>query len=72
MRFGTWHVRRLYRACSFTAATRELARYKLDLVGLQEDRWDKASSVRTGGYEFFFGNDTKIFRSEKDFLYTTE
>ena len=33
MRFGTWNVRRLYRAGSLTAAARELARCKLDLVG---------------------------------------
>jgi len=30
---GTWNVRSLYRAGSLTAAARELARYKLYLVG---------------------------------------
>jgi len=38
MRFGTRNVRSMYRAVSLTAATRELARYKLDLVGVQEVR----------------------------------
>jgi hypothetical protein len=38
---GTWNVRSLYRAGSLMAAARELARYKLDLVGVQEVRWDK-------------------------------
>jgi hypothetical protein len=32
MRFGTWKVRSLYRAGLLTAAAKELARYKLDLV----------------------------------------
>jgi len=41
MRFGTWNVGSLYRAGSLTAAARELARYKLDLVGVQEARWYK-------------------------------
>ena len=36
MRFGTWNVRRLFRVDSLTAAVRELARHKLDLVGVQE------------------------------------
>ena len=36
MRFATWNVRSLYRAGSLTAAARELARYILDLVGVQE------------------------------------
>ena len=35
MRFGTWNVRSLYRAGSLTAAVKELARCKLDLVGEQ-------------------------------------
>jgi hypothetical protein len=38
MRFGTWEVRSMYRALSFTAAARELARNKLDLVGVPEVR----------------------------------
>jgi len=41
MRPGTWNVRSLYRAVSLAAAARELARYKLYLVGVQEVRWDK-------------------------------
>jgi len=53
MRFGTWNVRNLYRACSLTAAARELARYKLDLVGVQEVRRDKAGTGRAGDCNFF-------------------
>ena len=55
MRFGAWNVRSLYRACSFRAAARELGRYKLDLVGMQEVRWDKGCTVRAGDYNFFYG-----------------
>ena len=54
MRLGTWDVRSLYRSGSLTSVARELARYTLDLVGVQEDRWDKVGSVRTGDYVFFF------------------
>ena len=38
---GTWNVRSLYKAGSLMAAARELARYKLDLVGVQEVRWER-------------------------------
>jgi len=55
MRFGTWNVRSLYRAGSFTAAARELARYKLHLVGVQEVRWDREGNTRAGDYNFFYG-----------------
>jgi hypothetical protein len=33
---------------------RELARYKLDLVGVQEVRWDEGGTVRAGDYVYFF------------------
>ena len=52
---GTWNVRSLFRAGSLMAAARELARYKLDLVGVQEVRWDKGGRVRAGDYNFFYG-----------------
>jgi len=50
-----WNVRSLYRAGSFTAPARELARYKLDFVGVQEVRWDREGTVRAGDYNFFYG-----------------
>jgi hypothetical protein len=37
------------------AAARELARYKLDLVGVQEVRWDKVGTIKVGDYSFFYG-----------------
>ena len=45
---GTWNVRSLYRAGSIRAVASELARNKLDLVGVQEVRWDKGGTVRAG------------------------
>ena len=34
VKLGTWNLRSLYRAGSLKAAARELARYKLDVVGV--------------------------------------
>jgi hypothetical protein len=42
----------MYRAGSFTATVRELARCKLDIVGVQEVRWDREGTVRAGDYDF--------------------
>jgi len=55
MRFGTWNVRSLCRAGPFIATARELTRYKLDLVGVQEVRWDREDTVRPGDCNFFYG-----------------
>ena len=72
VRFGTWNVSSLYRLGSFTSASRKLARYKLDLVGAQEVRWDKGGMVREGAYIFFMVKEKKIVNWENNFWYTTE
>ena len=55
MKISTWNVGSFYRAGSLKAAARELARYKLDVVGVQDVRWDKGGTVRAGDYDFFYG-----------------
>jgi hypothetical protein len=35
--------------------TKELARCKLYLVGVQGVRWDKGGTIRPGDYNFFYG-----------------
>ena len=53
VRFDTWNVRSLYRLGSCKTVGRELVRYKLDLVVVQEIKWDKGGTVRTKDYIFF-------------------
>jgi hypothetical protein len=53
---------------SLRAAARELARYKLDVVGVQEFRWDKGGTVQAGDYNFFMQKGMKIISWEQDFL----
>jgi hypothetical protein len=36
--------------------SRELARYKLDLVGVQEVRWESSGTEPVREYTFFYGN----------------
>jgi exonuclease III len=55
MRFGTWDVRSLYRIGSFKTVARELGKYRLDLVGVQEVRWEKGGTERAEDYTFFYG-----------------
>jgi hypothetical protein len=53
MRFGTWHVRSLCRAGSLKTVTRDLGKYKLGLVDVQEVRWDKGGTERAKIIIFF-------------------
>jgi hypothetical protein len=47
-----WNVTSPYMAGSLTTVSRELASYKLDLVGGQEVRLNKGGTVRAGNYKF--------------------
>ena len=40
----------LHRSGSLTTVVRELAKYKLHLVGVQEIMWDKGGTARAGDY----------------------
>jgi hypothetical protein len=60
MRFGIWNARSLYRSGSHTTVARELASYNLDLVGVQEARWEKGGRVRAGDYTFLYGKGNEI------------
>jgi hypothetical protein len=55
MRFGLWNVRSLYRAGSLMTVSRELAINKLDLMGVQEARWEGGDTEPAGEYTFFYG-----------------
>lgn len=47
MKHGTWNIRSQYLSGSLKTGARLLARYRLDLVGVQEVKWDK---VRAGDF----------------------
>jgi exonuclease III len=55
MRLGTWNVRSLYRAGSLVTVSKELSKYRLDLMGVQEVRWEGGGTERAGEYTFFCG-----------------
>jgi hypothetical protein len=56
---GIWNVRSPYRVGAIMAAGRELAGHKLDLVGVQEVRWEKEGTVKAGDYSFFYGKENE-------------
>ncbi|PNF19273.1 hypothetical protein B7P43_G07508 [Cryptotermes secundus] len=60
MRFGTWNVQNLYRAGSLRAVAEEISKYKLDLAGVQEVRWDGVGIAPAGDYTLFYGKGNEI------------
>jgi hypothetical protein len=54
MRFGTWNLRTMYRAGSLITVAEEMPKYKLDLVGIQEVRWDRGRTDPAGEHTFCY------------------
>jgi exonuclease III len=55
MRFGTWNVWSLYRVGAIKSVVGELEMYKLDLIGVQEVRWEGEGYQTAENYTFFYG-----------------
>jgi exonuclease III len=55
VRFGTWNVRNLYRVGAIKSVVGELEKYKLDIVGVQDVRWEGEGYQTADNYTFFYG-----------------
>jgi exonuclease III len=68
MKFGTWNVRSLDRAGSLMTVASEISKYKFDLVGAQEVRWERGGTERAGDYIFFYGNENENHKLRTGFF----
>jgi len=67
-----WNVSSLYVSVSLKAVARELARYKLNLLGVQETKLEKGGTVGAWNYTFSMEKERKIISWEQDILFNTE
>jgi hypothetical protein len=68
MRLGTWNVRSMYRAGSLRAVAEEIAKFKSDLVGVEEVRWDRGGTEPEGEYTFLSGKGNDNYESGTGFF----
>ena len=64
MRIGTWNVTSFYKTGAVTLVARELAKYRLDLVGVQEVRLDGNGMSPIDDYMLYYrkGNNNHQLR----------
>jgi hypothetical protein len=55
MKFGAWNIRSLCRVGAINSVVGELEKYKLDLVGVHEVRWEGEGYQTVNNYTFFHG-----------------
>jgi hypothetical protein len=74
MRFGTLSKRSLYRAGSLVTVSKELSKYKLDLVGVLQVRWDSSGNKPAGECTFFYRkvNTRKTHELGTGYLYIND
>jgi exonuclease III len=72
VRFRVWNVRSLYRMGSLMTVSSGLAKYKLDLVGVQEVRWEDRGTEPAGKYMFFYKKGNENHELGTGFLCTRE
>jgi hypothetical protein len=72
MAYTTWYVRSLYRADSVMAVAKEISEHKLDLVGVQDFRWDRDNAERADEYTFCYGKGNENHELGIGFLDITE
>jgi hypothetical protein len=58
MRVGTWNIWSLCRVHAIKSVVGELEKYKLDLVGVKEVRWEGERYQIPDNYTFFYGKTT--------------
>jgi hypothetical protein len=54
-RFGIWNIRSMYSAGSLRTVAEQVSKYKLDLQGVQEVRWNGGGTESASQYTFCYG-----------------
>jgi hypothetical protein len=62
MRFGKWNVYSICRTGSMKMVARVLGKYKLDLMGVKEARWEKGGFKQAEDYRFFYGEGNEDYQ----------
>jgi hypothetical protein len=66
------NVRSVFRAGSLMTVVKEISKYKLDLVGVHEVRWDRVDTEPAGEHTFSYGKGNENHELVQVFSYVRE
>jgi hypothetical protein len=70
IRFDMCNVRSLHREGPLMTVKKEISKYKLDLVAVQEVRWDRGGTEPAGKHTYFLGKGEQESRIRYRFFCT--
>ena len=59
LKIGTWNIRTLYRAGAVNNLEKEISRYKLDVVAIQEVRWTGHGKMERKEHSIYYSCQAK-------------
>lgn len=68
MRIGTWNVRSMLMAGKMTEVAREMKRYNIEILALQEIRWSGQGAVDKKEYTLYYSGNEKQGRNGTGFM----
>ena len=68
IRIGTWNVRTLLKAGKMEEAARELQKYDIEILILQESRWSEEGSIENEHYIFYYSGKAKQGKNGTKFI----
>jgi exonuclease III len=72
LRIGTWNIRTLYKPGSLQYVLKEISRYNVDIMGLQEIKWPGSGNLKSRNMTVFFsGKNNGKHENGIDFIIKT-
>ena len=67
-KIGTWNVKSMLKPGKMEEVAREMLRYKIDILALQEIRWKAEGRIDKNNYTFLYGGETKQGKNGTGFM----
>lgn len=68
IRIGTWNIKTMLKAGKMEEVAKEMNKYKMEIIALQEIRWKEEGKIDKENYTMFYGGEPKQGRNGTGFM----
>jgi hypothetical protein len=69
IRLGTWNVRTMLASGKMSETAREMRRYKIEILAIQETRWPGKGKIDKMNYTLYYAGEKKA-REERNSIFS--